>query len=1159
MRRSLGTTILFLLAQTSLFAAGPLAPTAPVVSPPLRTLGAFGETADLPHLVPNNEVPRPAVAGTTTPADTVVQSALNPARSPDVVGLNFDGVGVSNSAPPDTTGRVGRNHYVQWVNTKLAVFDKSGKLLFGPVKGNTLFQSLGGTCASHNDGDPIAEYDLLADRWMLTQFAVGAGDGSFSHQCVAVSVTGDPLGAYYLYDFRTSSAADPALFVDYPHVGVWPDGYYITTHQFGSDGSFAQGLYVYDRASMLAGLPATYQFYNFGASAPGGTFVYGGALPADLDSLTPPPAGAPAIVVQHGSPDGDGSLGYVVHVWKVKTTWGSNPSLVVTGPTDVSVAPFNGELCTPFLGVAVALGSRPCVPQPIPMAPAGATPYTPVDIWLDGIGDRLMYRVAYRNFGDHESIVLNHTVNATGHQAGVRWYEIRNVTTSPSLYQQGTYIGATPDTQHRWMGSVAQDNSGNMLAGFTKSGPTLLTEIDVAGRQANDPPGSLGPEILMKASGGSQIQTGNRWGDYSTMTVDPLDGCTFWYTAEYLPSDGSFNWKTRIGTFRYSSCAAPPQGTISGVVTDCATGAPMSRALVSASNGFSASTDANGRYAIVLPPGSYTISASAPGRLCAASRSQSVTVSNGGTATGNFCLTGSPLFNFASYAIDDSGASNNGVINKDECIKLPVTIANDGCGAASNVTATLSTTTPGVSIGRNAAAIGTIARDGRGTTSTPFSFSTSTAGGFQCGAPIDFTLSVASSQGATTLHFSVPTCTAASIAKAGAIDGSEPQQNARLGRDSNASSCASAKACPSSLGTGTRSFDSYTFANTSSVATCVTVDVTADGSCSGNNQIFSAAYLDSYDPQNLCTNYLADEGQSPDLGYNAYSFEVPAGRTFVVVVDAVNAGGLCPNYNVNVSGLIDNATSGNGACVAPPAVNCIDDTDPQISYGPGWHLVNDADASGGHFRMSARSDSGTAASLAFGIAGSGNGALVYNYAKSAKGGSADVYIDGAFRETISYLGSAPSRTPQLGASTRYAGLSAGAHTFELRNLRGGVAYLDGLCIENGSSAAQPAAGPGPTTSADGNAGAGQSSAESVAVPAGARSLSVLAEATAGIPIQLVVLDPNGLTLATSSPTTTGLAVLDVPLSQSGTYTVQTINLSLGPVAFWTAATPLVSR
>ena len=190
--------------------------------------------ADIKFVVKNMEKPRPAApTGVPTPVDPIVQNGTTAAHSPDLIGINFDGVGVSNSAPPDTTGRVGKNHYVQWVNTQIAVYDKTGKLLYGPVKGNTLFQSLGGTCATHNDGDPLVQYDILADRWILTQFAVFATDGSFSHQCVAVSMTGDPLGSYYLYDFRTSTDADPALFVDYPHMGVWPDGYYVTTHQFG--------------------------------------------------------------------------------------------------------------------------------------------------------------------------------------------------------------------------------------------------------------------------------------------------------------------------------------------------------------------------------------------------------------------------------------------------------------------------------------------------------------------------------------------------------------------------------------------------------------------------------------------------------------------------------------------------------------------------------------------------------------------------------------------------------------------------------------------------------------------------------------------------------------------------------------------------------------
>lgn len=301
----------------------------------------------------------------------------------------------------------------------------------------------------------------------------------------------------------------------------------------------------------------------------------------------------------------------------------------------------------------------------------------------------------------------------------------------------------------------------------------------------------------MKASAGTQIGTGNRWGDYSTMTVDPFDGCTFWFTTEYLPGEGSFNWKTRIGTFRYSSCTAPAQGVIQGVVTDCVTGGPVANALVSVSNGFSGATDANGRYSIVVPLGSYAVSASAPLRNCAPSAAQSVTVAANGTASRNFCLTGSPKLAFASAAIDDSAASNNGAVNKDECVKLAVGVANAGCAIATGVNATPSTSTPGVTVTQPKATYGTINRDGSKASSAPFSFSTSTTDGFRCGLPIDFNLSIASDQGGATTSFSIPTCQAAAITKSGALAGTDTQQAARLGRNSVASSCASTKACPS--------------------------------------------------------------------------------------------------------------------------------------------------------------------------------------------------------------------------------------------------------------------------------------------------------------------------------------------------------------------------
>src|SRR5213594_3914405 len=243
------------------------------------------------HLEPIPPKPPTQSGGTRGPQQT---SAGAVASAPSPTGLSFDGVGVGlagfspSSNPPDVNGRVGSTQYVQWNNTSFAVFDKTtGALQYGPAAGNTLFQTLGGLCASHNDGDPVVSYDILAGRWVLSQFVVGGGQTDYSHQCIAVSATSDATGEYYLYDFQT----DPVNFVDYPHTGVWPDGYYMSTHVFNAtSGTFTTGrLYVFERAQMIAGLPARMQSQDLGAEY--------GFLAADLDSLTPPPAGEAEFVL----------------------------------------------------------------------------------------------------------------------------------------------------------------------------------------------------------------------------------------------------------------------------------------------------------------------------------------------------------------------------------------------------------------------------------------------------------------------------------------------------------------------------------------------------------------------------------------------------------------------------------------------------------------------------------------------------------------------------------------------------------------------------------------------------------------------------------------------------------------------------------------------
>ena len=238
-------------------------------------------------------------------------------------------------------GRVGPTQFVQWNNTSFAVFDKTtGALEYGPAAGNTLFQPLGGVCASHNDGDPVVSYDILSGRWVISQFVVGGGQTDYSHQCIAVSTTSDATGEYYLYDFLT----DPVNFVDYPHTGVWPDGYYMSTHVFNAtSGTFTTGrIYVFERAKMIAGLPARMQSHDLGAEY--------GFLPADLDSLTPPPAGEAEFILGPNF-----GLTNLTDSFRVAVTWDPTPTMVVTpGATIMGASAMRRASAAPTVRLATA-------------------------------------------------------------------------------------------------------------------------------------------------------------------------------------------------------------------------------------------------------------------------------------------------------------------------------------------------------------------------------------------------------------------------------------------------------------------------------------------------------------------------------------------------------------------------------------------------------------------------------------------------------------------------------------------------------------------------------------------------------------------------------------------------------------------------------------
>jgi hypothetical protein len=438
-------------------------------------------------------------------------------------GLNFAGVGngdygfAPDAAPPDTNGAVGATQYVQWVNESFAVFDKTtGAIAAGfPKTGNTLWSGFGGGCETNNDGDPTVKYDQIAGRWVLTQFSVSTLPFL---QCVAVSTTSDATGSYNRYAFSFGNTQFP----DYPKLGVWPDAYYMTFNIFNNGQTFAGSkLCALDRTSMLAGAAATMECFQLSTS-------FGGVLPGDLDGATLPPAGAPNPLLNFGSNS--------LNEWRFHADFANAANATLTGPLNVAVAAF-----TP------ACGGGSCIQQP------------GTRTRLDSLADRLMYRLAYRNgttASANESLVVNHSVKVSGNKhnqvVGVRWYQIGNPTSgTPTIIQQGTFA---PDSNSRWMGSIAMDKAGNIALGYSVSSGSTFPSIRFTGRVPTDPLGTLEAESSIKAGGGSQNGNLARWGDYSAMAIDPGDGCTFFYTTEYLKATGSFNWSTEIASFKLPGC-----------------------------------------------------------------------------------------------------------------------------------------------------------------------------------------------------------------------------------------------------------------------------------------------------------------------------------------------------------------------------------------------------------------------------------------------------------------------------------------------------------------------------------------------------------------------------------------------------------------------------
>lgn len=577
-------------ADTQPFKPQVLYPTKFGVSKPLRDV-KVGKPMEMgkPREIVNRTIPK--VQGGSGKYDTV-QNFPGRLSTPNPL-LTFQGLDSDDNQsvlgfrvmPPDTEGDVGPNHYFEWINLVFQIYDKAtgNPVLPNPLPGNAFWSGFGGPCETDNDGDPIVLYDHLADRWFAEQFSTS----SPYRLCFALSTTNDPAGSYYQWEYVFTNNKFP----DYPKVGVWHDAYYVGFNQFLNLSSWSgAGALALEKAAMLTGSPSPVMIY-FDLYSVNPNF--GNMFPAHLEGpITGTP---PGIFMEWDESTWLGDPQDALRIWYFVPDWTtpSNSTFGVSGNPNEIV--YTADIDSNMCGY-----SRDCIPQ------LGTTQR------LDALSDRLMYRIQYRDFGTYQAMVTAQTVDADGSDhAGVHWRELRNTGSGWFVYQEGTYA---PDGNHRWMPSAAMDNSGNICVGYTVSSSSMYPSAAYACRDAGDPLGQLGNEVVYKPGTGYQ-SGGNRWGDYSTMSVDPVDQCTFWTAQEYGRASGSFFWSTSIASFKMPSCVAGPSGVVHGTVTNAITTNPIQNAQVTAvgTSTYSTSTNNMGQYSLTLPPDTYNITFSAFG------------------------------------------------------------------------------------------------------------------------------------------------------------------------------------------------------------------------------------------------------------------------------------------------------------------------------------------------------------------------------------------------------------------------------------------------------------------------------------------------------------------------------------------------------------------
>ncbi|MCS6874564.1 MAG: FG-GAP-like repeat-containing protein [Pyrinomonadaceae bacterium] len=637
--------------------------------PDKGTSRKMGRAEEQARQIPNRMPFRKQVTGVTHDVPRLAEFSFEPMPQPSLV---FDGISSNDNAaaygfrivPPDTNGDVGYNHYVQAVNSLVRIFDKQGNPLTPPFKLSMLFEPLGTPCSTRNDGDPIVLYDSLADRWFISQFCIFFPP---FRQMVAVSKTGDPTGEYFIYEFVMPNVK----MNDYPKFGIWTNAIYMTTDQFLGSDYAGTGVFAFDKRKLYEGRrDAGYIYFDLASPS---TIRLGNLLPADLDGLKVPYTPNGIFVGYTATEYGDEFDAIRLFEFRPDFQNPANSTFSEMPESPLLVAPFD----------PTSPEGRADISQPLPGE------------MLDSQSDRLMYRVAYRNFGNYDALVFNQTVRTTPvssiYRAGVRVYELRRNLSSQKprfyVYEQAT-IG--DDQSSRWMASAAQDHQGNLAFGYSYVSDEKKPSILYSGRLASEPVGAFRQEGTIVMGTGVQTGFGFRWGDYSQMSVDPIDDCSFWYTNEYYTlesqNESPFGWLTKIGKFRFSECNNAPRAGIYGFVLNAENGQPIESATIEA-NAYWRSSDASGSYGyLFVLPGSYSITASARGFE---SKTVTVSLSEGQISRQDFLLEPRALIEIEEVEFVSESCSQNGSAEPGETATISLKLRNAGQKATANLVVSL--------------------------------------------------------------------------------------------------------------------------------------------------------------------------------------------------------------------------------------------------------------------------------------------------------------------------------------------------------------------------------------------------------------------------------------------------------------------------------------